>query len=101
MALLLYQFVHQSGIHQVAVLDMEPLVASAAFFVNLHLDELVIGDDHLVESIDDASFPLAPYTPQFVERTHRLDLGFLLRRTFGHFLVHHLETHEVDVEGHM
>lgn len=28
MALLLYQFVHQSGIHQVAVLDMEPLVAS-------------------------------------------------------------------------
>ena len=62
MALLLYQFVHQSGIHQVAVLDMEPLVASADFFVNLHLDELVIGDDHLVESIDDASFPFAPYT---------------------------------------
>ena len=62
MVLLLYQFVHQSGVHQVAVLDMEPLVASAAFLVNLHLDELVIGDDHLVESIDDASFPLALYS---------------------------------------
>lgn len=48
MELLLYQSVHHSGIHQVTVLDMEPLVASAAFFVNLHLDELVIGDDHLL-----------------------------------------------------
>ena len=80
---------------------MEPLVASAAFLVNLHLDELVIGDDHLVESIDDASFPLALYTPQFVKRAHRPDVSLLLRRSLGHFLVHHLEAHEVDVEGHM
>ena len=43
MALLLYQFVHQSGIHQVAVLDMEPLVASAAFFVNLRRKMLIDG----------------------------------------------------------
>ena len=101
MGLLLYQSVHQSGVHQVAVLDMEPLVASAALLVNLHLDELVIGDDHLSGKRRRCVLPFALYTPELVERTYRLDVGLLLCRPLGHFLVHHLETHEVDVEWHM